>query len=107
MRVTEQSEQPECERLRAVVDGIADGMARLLVGREGSELFLPTRELPEAVREGDWLVLTVGRNRQIYGAIVLDPGMRRAMEDRVRSKLDTLRERNKGRHLTDGPGESP
>jgi hypothetical protein len=46
-------------KTRVFVDAIEDQVARLLVEEES--FTLPKRLLPDDTREGDWVVLTIGR----------------------------------------------
>lgn len=42
----------------AYVDSIECKTARLLIGGEGLEIFVPSRILPSGTEEGEWLTLT-------------------------------------------------
>jgi hypothetical protein len=44
--------------VRAVVDGVSEGVARVLVGDDAVAVYISTRELPPGTREGT--VLRVG-----------------------------------------------
>ena len=81
----------------AVLDRIVDGgHAVLLVGEPPElEVITPVAHLPENVRAGDWLRVTLRDGRVVSASI--DHSATEHAQDRVRDKLEALRER--GRRL--------
>ncbi len=79
----------------AVIDRVVDGeRAVLLVGDPpGREEVVPLAELPADAREGDWLQVTL-RDGEIVSATVDREATARA-RDRVRAKLEALRQRGR------------
>lgn len=47
------------------VDSIERGTARLLIGSEGIETFVPSQILPPGTEEGEWLTLTFEKRADI------------------------------------------
>jgi hypothetical protein len=81
----------------AVVDRIVDGEHAVLIVGDPPELevITPVARLPRDVREGHWLEVVLEDGR-VVGATI-DRAATEAARDRVRLKLEKLRER--GRRL--------
>ncbi len=74
------------------VDSLSDGVAR--VESAAGTLEIPASWLPGDAREGDVLSLRSDRNRDSSSLrLTLDPQATEQARDRIRSKLDQLRQR--------------
>ncbi len=78
---------------KGVVDRVVDEIAVVLVEEEGLEFELPVTRLPDEAEEGVWLSLEVEDGR--VASVELDQEGSEERRERVESKLERLRERDR------------
>lgn len=79
-------------RQKAVIDRIEEGKyAVLLVGNKQVEKSIPVEQLPEGARAGSWLKVRVTDDG--VRDMLVDETETQAAQERVRSKLEMLRDR--------------
>lgn len=79
---------------KAVIDRIVDGKVAVLhVGDDDREAIIPATALPCGAAEGSWLKVRFGNDG--LEAIELDPEATSRARERVRSKLQQLRDRGR------------
>ncbi|MDG5787144.1 DUF3006 domain-containing protein [Evansella sp. AB-P1] len=81
-------------RIKAVIDRIVDGEhAVLLVGEMEEELLLPVTQLPENANEGTWVKIDL--DGDVIHSIQVDQDDTITREERIKSKMERLRQRSK------------
>jgi hypothetical protein len=81
---------------KAVVDRIVDGKhAVLLVGDQEIEKVIPSSKLPDEITEGTWIRVEFNGNDLV--AIEADQEETSKTKERIKSKMELLRQRSKRR----------
>ncbi|MBU9721478.1 MULTISPECIES: DUF3006 domain-containing protein [Bacillaceae] len=89
------------KKIKAVVDRIVDGKhVVLLIGDEEEEKVVPLNKFPDEIKEGTWLIIDFSdTNKDIIQKISIDQRETDTRKQRIKSKMELLRERStKGRN---------
>ncbi|WP_202963238.1 DUF3006 domain-containing protein [Geomicrobium sp. JCM 19037] len=84
------------QTVQAVIDRIEDKTnAVLLVGKDEIERIVPVQSLPDGVKEGEWLQLTIDDNQVTH--IQQDREETERRESRIKNKMQQLQQKKGNR----------